>query len=129
MVGRSVIELKGGRAEFDNILAAAKREGKLLVLIDYWMKGCPPCVELAPRFKALAQSPKYREKVVFVKCNNDKNEEFVDEEGIEGFPWLHLYSAATGEMLDDDVTFVEDQYIVLALDEHCAAEEEKKLAQ
>ena len=50
-------------------------ESDKLTIINFTAKGCPPCKEIAPAFKALAKCADY-ENFNFCSCDVDKNPKF-----------------------------------------------------
>ena len=61
-------------------------EGK--VIVDFWAKWCGPCLLLTP---ILERFEKKFSNISFVKCNVDKNPDFVSKFGIMSIPVLIMF--------------------------------------
>lgn len=57
-----------------------------LVVIDFWATWCGPCMKLLPQMEALAA--KYKEKVIFMKVNADKEKELCNTFKIQALPTI-----------------------------------------
>ena len=56
------------------------------VLIDFWASWCGPCMKLLPVMEQLAA--KYKDQVIFLKVNADKEKELCNKFNINAFPTL-----------------------------------------
>jgi thioredoxin 1 len=64
-------------------------ESKIPVVVDYWAPWCQPCKMLAPIFESV--SKQFTDKIKFVKCNIEENQEIATENGIMSIPCLVIY--------------------------------------
>lgn len=61
-------------------------KGDKPVVIDFWATWCGPCMKLLPQMEKLAE--KYKDRVVFLKVNADKEKELCNVFGINALPTL-----------------------------------------
>ena len=61
-------------------------KGSKPVVIDFWASWCGPCMQLLPQMELLAS--KYKEEVVFLKVNADKEKELCNIFKITALPTL-----------------------------------------
>lgn len=71
-------------AEYQDILKTDK-----LVLVDFNAVWCAPCKEMAPMLDEIAST--YKDKVMLLKVDVEKNKEIADALKIENLPTLFLY--------------------------------------
>jgi len=60
------------------------------VLVEFYAPWCGHCKELAPRYEALAEKLKDKEKLVIAKVNGELNE--IKDVQVDGFPTLRLWA-------------------------------------
>ena len=60
-----------------------------IVLVDFWINGCPPCVKQAAVIKELLGP--FRDKVKFAKIHADRYREHARDYNIRAFPTLLLF--------------------------------------
>lgn len=65
-----------------------------LIVMDFWATWCGPCMKLMPQMEALAA--KYKDKVVFMKVNADKERELCNIYGVSALPTI-LYILPGGK--------------------------------
>ena len=56
------------------------------VVIDFWASWCGPCMKLLPVMEQLAA--KYKDQVIFLKVNADKEKELCNKFNISALPTL-----------------------------------------
>lgn len=56
------------------------------VVIDFWATWCGPCMRLMPEMEAFAA--KYKDKVIFLKVNADREKELCNKFGINALPTI-----------------------------------------
>ena len=61
-------------------------KGDKPVVIDFWASWCGPCMRLIPELEAMAE--RYKDDVIFLKVNADKEKEFCSMFNIVGLPTL-----------------------------------------
>ncbi len=61
-------------------------KGDKPVVIDFWASWCGPCMKLLPVMEQLAA--KYKDQVIFLKVNADKEKELCNKFNINAFPTL-----------------------------------------
>lgn len=61
-------------------------KGELPVVIDFWASWCGPCMRLIPELEKMAE--KYKDRVVFLKVNADKEKELCSVFQIAALPTL-----------------------------------------
>ena len=66
----------------DKDFATETDEG--LVLIDFWATWCGPCMRLIPELEKMAE--KYKDQVIFLKVNADKEKELCGMFNIVALP-------------------------------------------
>jgi thioredoxin len=59
-------------------------KGDKPVVIDFWASWCGPCMKMMPFMEQLAA--KYKDKVIFLKVNADKEKELCNKFGINALP-------------------------------------------
>ena len=64
-------------------------EAEKLVLVDFWMDGCGPCVLLSPIMKKLAGE--FSDRVIFAKANFDQIPATLQKYGIAAAPTVILF--------------------------------------
>eukprot|EP00457_Paulinella_chromatophora_P005653 gb/GEZN01005670.1/.p1 GENE.gb/GEZN01005670.1/~~gb/GEZN01005670.1/.p1 ORF type:complete len:522 (+),score=71.92 gb/GEZN01005670.1/:70-1635(+) len=77
-------------AEFNQVIQGS---GSKLVVVDYTMPGCGPCVRMAPVVKELAAS--YQGKVVFIKVDLSTGRPICMQQGVQAFPTFEFYRSGT----------------------------------
>ena len=88
-------------------------EAEKLVLVDFWMDGCGPCVLLSPIMKKLAGE--FSERIIFAKANFDEAPITTQKYGINAAPTVILFrkgkpmSGFVGLRQEDEIrTWLED---------------------
>ena len=66
----------------------AVNEGGILV-VDFWMDGCPPCEDMVPVVKGLARL--YKDKVRFGKLHFNSNMIMTEKYQVQGFPTFIIF--------------------------------------
>lgn len=61
-------------------------KGDKPVVIDFWASWCGPCMRLLPVMEQLAE--KYKDQVIFLKVNADKEKELCNKFKINALPTL-----------------------------------------
>ena len=84
-------------SEFEEVIAKAKADGKL-VIIDTYASWCGPCKVIAPFFAGLSVNENYKDNVVFVKVNVDDSPEVSDKLGVRAMPTFYAFK--NGEQVD-----------------------------
>ena len=59
------------------------------VLVDFWAEWCNPCVILKPVLEKLAEE--FKEKIILVKINVEKNQENASKYGVMSIPSVKLF--------------------------------------
>ena len=68
-----------------NIMA----ESHKLLIVDFWASWCGPCRAIAPIIEELSEE--YAGRIVFGKCDIDKNKELVKIFNITSIPTIHMF--------------------------------------
>jgi len=103
MAASKIVEITRGQEELDELLAK-----NAYVVVDHYIDGCGPCVQLARYFKVLVKEfAEYIEggHLVFAKMNvegSPENEEYGVSKELVGFPWVHFYNF-DGTLRDGDM--------------------------
>lgn len=84
-------------AEFNDVLAQSKADGKIVV-VDTYASWCGPCKMIAPFFAGLSVNDNYKDVVVFVKVNVDNSPEISNRLGVTAMPSFYLFK--DGEQVD-----------------------------
>lgn len=74
-------------AEFEDVLAEGKREGKTVV-VDFTATWCGPCQRIAPTYAALEQEFRH---VIFIKVDVDENQETARHCSIKAMPTFKVF--------------------------------------
>ena len=61
-------------------------KGDKPVVIDFWATWCGPCMKLIPEMEKLAE--KYKDRVIFLKVNADKEKELCTMFNVNALPTL-----------------------------------------
>lgn len=77
----------------DDQFKAEVLQAPTLVVVDFWGRGCHPCVAIGRILESLA--PKYFERVKFVKINTDKYQRVATEYGLRAIPTLLFFDQGT----------------------------------
>ncbi len=73
----------------DNNFKEEVKESQELVLVDFWMEGCPPCQTIAPIIEEIAKEFEGKAKVG--KLNVRENPETTQEYEIKGVPTIIIF--------------------------------------
>ena len=90
------------KQQFDALLYSDK-----LVLIDFYADWCAPCKKMKPYLDEISKD--MQDRVVVIRNNADKNQQFCKELRIDALPVLQLYKnkamtwTNTGYISKDDV--------------------------
>eukprot|EP00808_Paulinella_micropora_P002467 g33353.t1 len=76
--------------EFNQIIS---QSGSKLVVVDYTMPGCGPCVQIAPVVNELAAA--YAGKVVFIKVDLTTGRPICMQQGVQSFPTFEFYKSGS----------------------------------
>lgn len=68
------------------------------IVIDFWATWCGPCMRLLPQMEAFAE--KYKDQVIFMKVNADKEKELCNTYKVQALPTL-FYIPAGGKPIID----------------------------
>ena len=71
-------------AEYDYML---KKEGKKLILVDFYATWCPPCIKIAPLVESLVE----KHNIVLLKVDVDQVRAVVEKEGVTAMPTFVFY--------------------------------------
>jgi thioredoxin-like negative regulator of GroEL len=95
----TIVEITRGVEQLRELL-----EQKRPVLVDHYVDGCQPCVQIARVLPDIAS--KFPTLIIAkVNCEGTSdNETYAEECGIDSYPHLHMYSAE-GMLVNDDVFF------------------------
>lgn len=73
-----------------------------LIVIDFWATWCGPCMKLMPQMEALAA--KYKDRVIFMKVNADKERELCNVYNVLALPTLFFIPPGGKPMIEIGVT-------------------------
>lgn len=83
---------------------------KLPVIVDFWASWCPPCQILKPLMEKIANSPKYKSKIVLAKLNVEQNKTIASKYDIMSIPAVKMFK--NGKVVDQFVGFQPESEVI-----------------
>jgi len=89
---------------------------KIPVLVDFWAPWCAPCLMLGPILEKLANSAKYKNKLILAKLNIEENPKKASEYRIMSIPSVKLFREE--EVFNEFTGFMQEKEIEQWLDKN-----------
>ena len=84
--------------ELRKVIAVCAADKKFVV-IDFTASWCGPCKAIAPYFQDLANSPKFADTLLFVKCDVDNAQDVSEWARVSAMPTFQFYKAGDPPVL------------------------------